>query len=414
MKGWSGIALAALLACGTAPGPSSPPAPAPSVSSPPSSELREGPEESSPVAALRALVESRRIDSVEELLPLLPESLRARHVLVYESGSVQPATYRSPRVLLYTADARFVATFNGEPELPGYRSLETVEFDDARRAFRFREVSFPSPSEPAVFSEPNPQRCLACHGEDPRPIWDTYPTWPGVYRGQDHTAPSRAEAAGFAAFLEGRDASPRYRTLVSVEASLAPTAPASAAYEGRARFSRNAEFGALLQGLALRAVAREVTGAPAFAPYRYALLAALDAQCLDIEGFVPERLRRSFGRSLVAFARETDAANAAADDAKRRRMPGAPAAESALPRETLTPFRFLAEEGLHLSTRGWTLAPEKSTYDFTSPLPASRVLERELLQASGDSSLPALRDLGEHRDAYCATLRKRSLAALGP
>lgn len=76
--------------------------------------------------------------------------------------------------------------------------------------------------------------------------------------------------------------------------------------------------------------------------------------------------------------------------------------------ETLTPFRYLVEEGPGLSTKGWTLALEKSTYDFTSPRRPTRLLERDVLEgvAGTDPAIRAAHDEGDHGDGYCALLRR--------
>jgi hypothetical protein len=94
--------------------------------------------------ALRALVANRGVRTVDELVPRLPVGLRSRHVVVYESRSIQSATFTRPRVLLFTRDAKFVVAFNGRPE-GGEETVETMEFDDRRRDFRFREIAFGDP-----------------------------------------------------------------------------------------------------------------------------------------------------------------------------------------------------------------------------------------------------------------------------
>jgi hypothetical protein len=154
---------------------------------------------------------------------------------------------------------------------------------------------------------------------------------------------------------------------------------------------------------------------PRFQAFRYALLASLDPLCLDVQDFVTDAVKAGFSRSARDFEDETLRANAEQAAAKGRRMhtraDPAPLAQV----EALTPFRYLVEEGLGLSSKGWTLALEKSTYDFTSPRQSTKALEREVLEAvaRGDRSLWASHDGGDHRDGYCRLLRKRSLAALG-
>ncbi len=354
--------------------------------------------------------------SIEDVIASLPASLRSRYVLMHESRSVQEATYRDPRVLLYTEDAKFVLAFNGDPAEAGHLALETLEFNDDAGVFRLREVTFPSETAGpthALFSDVNPPRCLSCHRDEPQPIWDEYPEWPGAYGAVDRRRPNAEEAMGMASFLAGRRQNPRYSPLLDAESFAVQPLPSAEAYEGREHPSRNADFGAKLQRLAYRAIARRVATAPGFSTYQYALLAALDPQCSDVDAFLPRTVKSHFARSQGAFARDTERANADQDLAKGARMQGV---ERAAPvaAETLASFRYLAEEGLHLSTRGWALALEPDAYDFTTGRATTVYLERDLLDAvaKNDPLLPGLRAAPERRDGYCAALRRASLAAL--
>ena len=368
--------------------------------------------------SLRDLTVANGVGSIDDLLPLLPASLRSRYVLMHESRSLQEASYRAPRAILYSRDASFIVTFNGDPSKGGYRSLETMEYDDRRGTFQLREISFDTDGDGRrvpVFSEPNPAVCGDCHGDDPRPIWDAYPAWPGAYGEVERHRDSPEVTAGLAAFLAERRENPRYRALLGAESLAALLSAASdAAYRGREAPSPNADFGLKLQRLVYRAVGRQVIGAPRFGAYQYALLAALDPQCLDIESFLPAVVLTRFDRRARPFARDTEQANAEQAAAKTARMRRAADAATPSPTETLLPFRFVVEEGLHLSTKGWTLALERGTYDFTTGRNSTTELERDILEqvARVDPSVRDLRVAPDRRDGYCAALRRRSLAAL--
>ena len=69
---------------------------------------------------------------IEQVLPLLPERMLARYVLMEESGSLQGATPDNPRVILYgntscRFDANLLVTFNGDPKERGYAYLEAIQ-----------------------------------------------------------------------------------------------------------------------------------------------------------------------------------------------------------------------------------------------------------------------------------------------
>src|SRR5256885_10047748 len=88
--------------------------------------------------------------------------------LFRSSRSLQGASPENPRVILYGPDARFIVTFNGSPAQRGFRAVETMEFEDASKEFRLRELLFPERAagpEKVVVSEVNPQRCTRIPAE---------------------------------------------------------------------------------------------------------------------------------------------------------------------------------------------------------------------------------------------------------
>jgi hypothetical protein len=196
-------------------------------------------------AGVSELPERRDIHSVPEFLAALPASLRSHYVLMFRSRSPQTATYDAPRVILYGDDARNVVAFDGSTE-----AIDLMSFDEDEKSFVFREVTFPtnvSASPSMVLSEANPQRCQACHGSPPRPVWDTYPLWPGVYGEEAGSPPSDKEREGYASFLRSRAEHPRYRSVVARQETAIETAERR--YRGGAALAGNAEFTELLSKL---------------------------------------------------------------------------------------------------------------------------------------------------------------------
>jgi hypothetical protein len=139
--------------------------------------------------------------SIDELLDLLPESFRSRHVIAFKSDSLQKASYLRPRVLMFNADASFILAFNGDPDLGGYEAIETLQFNYEENRFELEEFTFAEDlkvRQAALTKKndrkaladllnrsdregPNAKTCLGCHRQDPRPNWDHYPVWPGFY-----------------------------------------------------------------------------------------------------------------------------------------------------------------------------------------------------------------------------------------
>jgi hypothetical protein len=382
-------------------------------------------------AALRTVIETRQVNSVEELVPLLPATLRARYALVFASRSLQQATYSAPRVILYGSDAHLVLTFDGDPGQSGFYTVETLEFGQDKR-FRLREIRFPAPSspEPVSFSESNPATCQACHGSPPGPVWDTWPLWPGAY-GQRYDAPlSAPERAGLQSFLARQASHSRYRYLLGTQRLADPATfrvTHSKRYGAAPQEPPNAELAALLGSLTVESLARQMREQPGFVDYQYALLGLADNDCGTVGDFLPSGSRPA---AVVGLRRLSDAsavANRWAATVKGQRLStlSAPATAIHFPTQSvattslaaaLVPLRLIAEAGLAMNTDAWTLALEKGTYDFTPSPGASRTL-RDALLAKMASQDPNLAALGSYAtsvdgDRYCRYLQRRSQAAL--
>ena len=372
-------------------------------------------------AALEALVQGRQIRSVEDLVPALPATLRYRYALVFSSRSLQGASYLNPRVVMYGTDARFVLTFNGEATQRGFASIETLEFVEATRSFRLREIAFaPPPGAPVQVSEVNPERCLRCHGTPARPVWDTHPAWPGAYGERYGSALSAAERAGIEAFLARQPTHPRYRALLGAGRFADPETfrpGARTRYGGTASEPPNEELSGLLATLSSRAIVRELSAREGFRSYRYALLGASEASCGGVEDFFPQGRSRALAAMLRSFAANTASANAREAEMKVLRLEGARRGAAHIGDDAaLTGLRFLAESALGVPTREWTLALEKGSYDFTAPPVAAGALRRALLEELAPEE-PALVELSAYAtpadgDRFCNYLRRRSRAAL--
>ncbi|PIT99252.1 MAG: hypothetical protein COT74_09600 [Bdellovibrionales bacterium CG10_big_fil_rev_8_21_14_0_10_45_34] len=129
------------------------------------------------------LLQDNELTSVEAFLDFLPESYKENPIIIGDSKSIQYATPTSPRILLPNADASIVFTFNGSEEHSGGSTVEAYEFDRIKRRFNFFAIDFSSGK--GVLSQKNPALCLGCHAPDPRPNWEHYPNWKGVYGDRD-------------------------------------------------------------------------------------------------------------------------------------------------------------------------------------------------------------------------------------
>ena len=378
-------------------------------------------------AALERTIADRNVRSIEELLPLLPTDLRSRYVLMFRSRSLHGSSFAHPRAILFDPEARFVISFNGDASQAGFDALETMEFVDSEKSFRFREIVFPESghgSGAVQISQPNPPVCRKCHGEPPRPIWDTHPSWPGAYGERYDAELTAAETDGLRQFLSEQPGHPRYRYLLGAEhfgdaETFRPSARVR--YEGGERPPPNSELGAALGRLNFEAIVQRMESSPRFETHKYLLLATLGGDCGRLDSFFPPDQRSGIEASLQGFVAESGRANAIQAQTKLLRAIGAGASErggyaQADGVESLDRFRFVAETRLELPTDQWTTALEKGSYDFAwSPSAASEMalyLRKQIARTD-----PRIRELAEFRtfsarDPYCRYLQQRSRDAL--
>lgn len=377
-------------------------------------------------AALQRLIQQHDIGTVEELLAALPQTVRSRFALMFESRSLQGATFNAPRAILFGPDARFIVTFNGDPGERGYQTIETLEYDAQTKEFRFRELQFPSNGAGAtgvVTSAINPVRCTRCHGNPARPVWDTHPLWPGAYGERYLAGLSRNELAGLSIFLARQPDHPRYRHLVGAQRFIDPATfrpTASSRYAATPAEAPNAELATYLSQFQFEAIARELARQPAFGVFQYALLGTADDACGPVADFYPAALWREQEPRFEDFVRGTAVANSQQTRFKAVRAANAGGSRTArsVPTQAsaLTGLRFVVAAALELSTRDWSLALEKGTYDFTVP-PASRTSMREALLEEVVRRDATIRELFPYAtssdgDRYCTYLKRRSKAAL--
>jgi hypothetical protein len=160
------------------------------------------------------------VDSVSELVPLLPRELRENFTFVYDSRS----PFRSgispefPRVIMFTNDARLVLTFIGDERQPGFDLLETMAFDYESATFSLHAYLLPAGERRSWRPSAEEAKCSRCHGADARPIFDSYPLWPGYYGSVQDTFPhdrmGQKESRNFAAFAAAAAKTGVYKDLI--------------------------------------------------------------------------------------------------------------------------------------------------------------------------------------------------------
>jgi hypothetical protein len=127
--------------------------------------------------------------SIEDVLATLVDRVEkrlGRHLVpIYlgDSPSLMAASPSHPKVILKSPESEVLIAFNTDPKTPAYSTLETMRFEGRTGSFRLEQVLREANGRIAVRS--NPASCVRCHGADPRPLWDTYRSWPGMLAGRD-------------------------------------------------------------------------------------------------------------------------------------------------------------------------------------------------------------------------------------
>jgi hypothetical protein len=255
------------------------------------------------------LIRTKNVRSVEALLPLLPEEMRAQYVVITHSDSLQSGDEVNPRVMMYHAENTFTRDpkllaicFSGDASDESFYTVETMEFRNAPPRWEFRQIHFPhKPGLQVMVSKPNPKDCLHCHDTEPRPIWEPYPHWPGVTPAGDKL--EEKEIAYLEDFVTRGAKHPRYSQLDrkrNLELNGA---------NDRFRYTLPFDFQIAVSAAERIRVPHVLRGSPDYAKYRYALLAAL-VDCEKLTDFAPalggeakwRKLHHSTERELESLA----------------------------------------------------------------------------------------------------------------
>lgn len=233
------------------------------------------------------------VQNLDELLPLLSPELRSNFTFVYNSrsphGGQGVAAEKSvdplfPRTVLFTKDGKLTLAFTGNPEKPGYGTIEAIHFDDRSASFALSQFVLPQAGGSADNGVLNPPQCLRCHGSDPRPITDSYPLWPGFYGSVRDTFPKGSpELPLYRRFLAEQSKKGVYRHLQFPEGSSVSPYLDPAHYnpnkmEGATdelKFLPNTRLGMAWTELNRRRLGRKLRASPQYLRYRVALLSGL-------------------------------------------------------------------------------------------------------------------------------------------
>jgi hypothetical protein len=307
---------------------------------------------------LQRYFQDHEVKKMSEILSTAPDCFKSHQVAVYDSQSLQCATPKAPRIILYAGDgneskSNTVCTFNSgtkedykqfydkDPNINCHEgSLECQHFNGKK--FEYYEVTVPRDEygkpyfsnlpNRAKVSAVNPPQCMtSCHrgttqfagAPNPRPNMESYPGWPGIYGSMhDNFEATPSEGENYLKkFYPYKKVNARY-------ASLPDILGVDLKYNDNIDTSKPVvDLHNLLEIQNIRRIAAEFTDPSMHDkvwPFRYAVLGSLmcnddvptastdpsnfdtlpPAHKFRIESFIPENVRAKFKTSFEQLASE--------------------------------------------------------------------------------------------------------------
>ncbi len=219
------------------------------------------------------LIEKCKIKKLKRLLKILPTNYLANHTVAYATLAAMDASAAHPMVITFGEDAKFMMSFNGHKSQDGFSKLDIIQFRDDTKTFEFRQIVFPKKQTQAVqYSNKNPAKCLSCHGNNPRPLWDNWTFWPGKFRGEAESIHPK-ESIKYEAYLKNRNKG-RYKYLPG----LSPNPISISLKTQRVGKTGNIKMDILTESLMTEMITREMKNTSKLYQHRYAILSALSCE----------------------------------------------------------------------------------------------------------------------------------------
>lgn len=223
----------------------------------------------------------KKISNLEEFISSLPEEMKKNYVLIYESKSLQSAQFQKPRVILRSPLSEVMITFT-DPEGSSNQHDQNVElmyWDKTERAFKMKEITFDKGTYKV--SETNPSKCLECHGSDPRPNWEPYSTWAGVYGGDaefrfgGELVPG--ERKQIDQFIKSAAGHPLYKNLANLKENFKVEPSFTGGEEAKGLMSY--KFTESLTKLNFQRIVRQMKANPEYEKFKFASLYMASPNC---------------------------------------------------------------------------------------------------------------------------------------
>lgn len=223
----------------------------------------------------------KKITNLEEFISSLPEDMKKNYVLIYESKSLQSAAFQKPRVILRSPLSEVMITFTDPAGSSNQhdQNVELMYWDKNERAFKMKEITFDKGTYNV--SETNPSKCLQCHGSDPRPNWEPYSTWPGVYGGDAEFRYGGELVPGerkqLDQFIKSASDHPLYKNLPNLKENFQVGKGFNGGEEAKGLMSY--KFNESVAKLNFQRIVRQMKSNPAYEKFKYASLYMASPLC---------------------------------------------------------------------------------------------------------------------------------------
>jgi ankyrin repeat protein len=250
---------------------------------------------------LKSVIETCNANSVDQVVPLLSTQHLSNYLLSYHPRGFQQGDLTHPRVITLGKGGRQIISFNGGGSFTGADSIETIDFNtDGSSQFELHDIQFGNGAP--QFSEKNPASCIACHGTNPRPMWDTWYLWPGFYQ-SEQAAMYPKEREFFAQYVAETQSTGRYKNLLPISDSSYHT---TIALDNGGVSAENLRADTEFQDLNSERILNDIASNGLLWPYRYAILGAFS--CNDpIEDYIPDSMHSMFPQSFATLLQDTQA-----------------------------------------------------------------------------------------------------------
>ena len=132
----------------------------------------------------------QRFPSFDHAIAAFPPELRGNVLANFGTDSPQHADFASPRTILFSDNANLLVAIGGARcGQPTSNLMEVAEFNPLANRYIPHLIRYAPESQSLVFVENvntvippgHPRHCARCHGENFRPIFDSYDMWPQSY-----------------------------------------------------------------------------------------------------------------------------------------------------------------------------------------------------------------------------------------